>query len=68
MKLRLISIARLSAKKWKAHAADDNDFPLCKIRLKQGVPVIPGTAKLECQRCKDELLRLLSRQSGEKAG
>jgi hypothetical protein len=63
MEIRLISIAGLHSKKWKAHAADDNGFPLCRIRKKEGVPVIPGTVKLECERCRDELIRRMEKKS-----
>lgn len=58
MEIRLISIAKLHATKWTAHAADDNDYPICGVRKKQGVPVIPGTVKLNCSRCMDKLASL----------
>jgi hypothetical protein len=58
MGLKLVSIARIDAVRWKAHAADEHGFPLCNTK-KMGTPVIPGTVKLECEKCRDILLKRL---------
>lgn len=72
MEMRLISIAKLHSHKWTAHLADENDYPLCGVRKKQGVPVIPGTVKLNCSRCMDALARIkldtLSKKVEESSG
>lgn len=54
--MQLVSISKLHSKKWKAHAADENNFPLCN-KNKQGTPVIPGTVNLDCERCRDILIK-----------
>ncbi len=56
MELKLVSIARIDAAHWKAHAADEHGFPLCN-KKKMGTPVITGTVKLECNKCRDILLK-----------
>lgn len=57
--MKLVSIARINAVKWKAHAADEHGFPLCN-RKKMGTPVITGTVKLECEKCRDILIKQMS--------
>lgn len=59
MELKLVSIARLDSAHWKAHAADAEGFPLCNHK-KRGTPVIPGTVKLECEKCRDILIKRMS--------
>lgn len=61
MEMQLISLARLSTKKWKAHAADERGYPLCGVRKMEGVPVIPGTVKLGCERCREILLKRMQK-------
>lgn len=54
--MQLVTIVGLTHGKFKVHAADQDLFPLCN-KKKRGTPVITGTVKLDCEKCRDALIR-----------
>jgi hypothetical protein len=57
--MQLVTTVGLTRGKFKVHAANDDLFPLCN-KKKRGTPVITGTVKLDCEKCRNAMLRAKS--------